>query len=155
MPQFSPDNSKAEVPRNSHVAFLFLQLQNTTRALFSLMLLSLLIFSTGCAALKPVSGIPARYMPENFKPNTRSGKKTIDLSLLRQEPPAQYLLDSGDLLAIYIEGVLGRRDQVPPVFFPQNREIAPSYGYPIPVREDGTISIPMSDPIYVRGMTIS
>ncbi len=121
----------------------------------SLVLLSaLLFFASGCAAMKPLNGIPARYMPNAFKPSSRSGKKTINLSLLRQTPPPRYLLDSGDVLAIYIEGVLGDRRQVPPVHFPQNQQTPPSFGFPIPVRDDGTISLPMSQPIDVRGMTV-
>ncbi|VAX38427.1 hypothetical protein MNBD_PLANCTO02-830, partial [hydrothermal vent metagenome] len=121
----------------------------------SLVLLStLLFFASGCAAMKPLSGIPARYMPNAFKPSSRSGKKTINLSLLRQTPPPRYLLDSGDVLAIYIEGVLGDRRQVPPVHFPQNQQTPPSFGFPIPVRDDGTISLPMSRPLDVRGMTV-
>ncbi len=121
----------------------------------SLFMFALLLFATGCAAMQPMNGIPARYMPDDFKPASRSGKKTINLSLLRQTPPPQYLLDSGDVLAIYIEGVLGNRQQTPPVHFPLNREVPPSFGFPIPVRDDGTISLPMSRPLDVRGMTVA
>jgi len=108
----------------------------------------------GCSAMHPLQGVPVRYMPNEFQAAPRSGKTTIDLSLLRQTPPPQYLLDSGDVLGIYIEGVLGRREEVPPVYFPENQEVAPSMGYPIPVREDGTVSLPLIEPITVRGMTV-
>jgi hypothetical protein len=103
-----------------------------------------------------MKGIPARYLPPEFQAETRMGKRTIDLSLLRQTPPSQYLIDSGDVLGVYIEGVLGRREDVPPVYFPERDDVSgtPSLGYPIPVREDGTLSIPMIEPLYVRGMTI-
>ena len=36
---------------------------------------------SGCAAFQPIDGIPARYVPDEIKAATRSGKKTIDLSL--------------------------------------------------------------------------
>lgn len=101
-----------------------------------------------------MDGVPARYLPSELKAPTRSGKKTIDLALLKQTPPSQYLVDAGDVLGIYVEGVLGKREDVPPVHFPLNDEVPPSMGYPLPVREDGTISIPLIRPINVRGMTI-
>lgn len=85
---------------------------------------------------------------------SRANMETIDLSRLGQTPAPAYLLDSGDVLAIYIEGVLGRIEEVPPVYIPQNGDSNPSLGYPIPVREDGTISLPLIHPLMVRGMTI-
>ncbi|RMG41768.1 MAG: hypothetical protein D6725_00910 [Planctomycetota bacterium] len=123
-------------------------------ALLSCLALALLLSAPGCAALRPMNGIPARYLPDELKAPRRSGKKTIDLSLLRQTPPAEYLLDAGDVLGIYIEGVLGRREDVPPVHFPQNQEVPPALGYPIPVRDDGTISLPLIPPVSVRGLTL-
>lgn len=112
-------------------------------------------FWTGCAGFRPIDGLPARYLPHEFKAASRAGKQTINLSLLRQTPPEQYLLGSGDVLGVYIEGVLGRREEVPPVYFPENGVVPPSLGYPIPVRDDGTLSLPMIEPINVRGMTLS
>ncbi|MDA0835143.1 MAG: polysaccharide biosynthesis/export family protein [Planctomycetota bacterium] len=109
---------------------------------------------SGCAAFRPIHGMPVKYLPNEYRAKSRSGKKTIDPSLLRQIPPAEYQLDSGDILGVYIEGVLGARDQVPPVFYPRDEEVPPSFGYPRPVRDDGTISLPMIDPLYVRGMSI-
>lgn len=113
-----------------------------------------LIAVTGCSAFRPLKGMPSNYFPRDLRGDVRSGKRTIDLSLLRQNPPPNYLIDSGDVLGIYIEGVLGKREEVPPVYFPEKGEAPPSLGYPIPVREDGTISLPLSQPLSVRGMTI-
>ncbi len=109
---------------------------------------------SGCAAVRPLKGVPARYLPYELKAPQRSGRKTIDLSLLRQTPPREYLIDAGDVLAVYIEGILGRREEVPPVFYSQKNDVAPSLGYPIPVRDDGTISLPLVGPINVRGKTL-
>lgn len=109
---------------------------------------------TGCAAFRPVYGVPARFMPDEFRGASRSGKRTIDLSLLRQSPPPRHLVDTDDLLSIYVEGVLGRRDEQPPVHFPQNADTPPTVGYPIPVRDDGTISMPLIGALSVRGMSI-
>ena len=109
----------------------------------------------GCAAIHPLKGVPAQYLPTEYKGETRSGKETIDLSLLRQPAPKQYLLDSGDVLGVYIEGVLGQFKDVPPVHFPQTQEVAPSLGYPIPIREDGTISLPLIGTVFARGLTLT
>ncbi len=109
---------------------------------------------SGCAGFKPIRGVPVRnlYLPSSEP--SRSGKSTIDLALLGQTAPPVYLVDSGDVLGVYIEGVLGRREEVPPVHFPENHEVAPSLGYPIPVRDDGTISMPLVGAIPVRGLSI-
>lgn len=116
--------------------------------------LLLLVLLSGCAACRPLPGTPVRFLAPEYHGPSRANMETIDLSRLGQTPAPAYLLDSGDVLAIYIEGVLGRVEEVPPVFIPQNGVSNPSLGYPIPVREDGTISLPLIPPLNVRGMTI-
>jgi protein involved in polysaccharide export with SLBB domain len=113
-----------------------------------------LLTASGCSAWKPLSGVPSNFYPQELQGEMRSSKQTIDLSLLRQNPPDSYLVDTGDTLGIVIEGVLGRPEDVPPVYYPTNNDVAPSIGYPIPVRDDGTISLPYAQPLYVRGLSI-
>lgn len=118
-------------------------------ALFVLSLLS------GCAAFRPINAVPARYLPEELKGRTREEMRMIDLSMLRQRPVAEHIVDSGDSLAIYIEGVLGQREQ-PPIntqnVFDSSRP--PTLGYPLTVRDDGTLSLPHINPVSVRGKTV-
>lgn len=113
---------------------------------------------SGCAAFRPIDGVPARYVPDEVKAPLRSGKKTIDLSLLSQTQPSVYHLDAGDVLAISIEGVMPRRDgDLPPVNMAANSndEALPALGYPVPVRADGTVSLPMlHQAVMVRGLTV-
>ena len=113
---------------------------------------------SGCAAFRPMDGIPARYIPDEVKAPVRAGKKTIDLSLLEQTLPSVYHLDAGDVLAISIEGVMPRDERMtPPVnmAFNSNDEALPALGYPVPVRADGTISLPMlHQAVMVRGLTV-
>jgi hypothetical protein len=104
----------------------------------------------GCAAFHPLDGMSAQDMPFEYKMPQRSARRTIDLSLLRQPPPTTYRVDTGDVLGVFIEGVLGRHEQAPPVHFSADQAMAHSVGYPIPVRSDGTISLPMVAPIPVR-----
>ena len=100
------------------------------------------------------NGIPVRLLPPELLAKSKDELETLPLTLLRQKPPDVYRLASGDLLGIYIEGVLGQEDQLPPVNFPQSPELPPSVGYPILVREDGTLPLPLVDPVHVDGMTV-
>lgn len=112
---------------------------------------------TGCALFSPIRGIPARRVPPEILAEPRANKELLDLALLRQDEPEEYLLDADDVLGVYIEGVLGTRDQPPPVHFPEDANIPPAIGFPTPVREDGTISLPLvsEHPINVAGLTVA
>ena len=68
-----------------------------------------------------------------------------------------YMLGPGDTLGIYIEGVLGSRDEPPPVHFPERfqREMPPAIGYPIPIREDGSLPLPLVPAIMAEGLTLA
>ncbi len=123
-------------------------------------LLSLAI-STGCSSLTtPISGIPARRLPPQFFAPPKNDLVPVDVSLLTQEAPRNYILDSEDILGVYIEGVLpfnapGVTPTLPPVNFPDEEStLPPSIGFPIAVAEDGTISLPLVEPVDVRGRTI-
>src|SRR5262245_7269185 len=70
--------------------------------------LTVLLWLPGCAAFHPLRGVPASYLPDQYSGERRAGKKTINLSLLVRRPPDQYRVDTGDVLAIYIPGVLGK-----------------------------------------------
>ena len=129
---------------------------STSRRLIVGLSLSLLLGTlTGCAAFRPMEGVPARYLPADLKMGERSGKRSIDFSLLSQKPPAHYLLDSGDVLAVYVEGEVGKSTDPPPVHFPLNNEGPATFGLPFPVREDGTVSLPKVGSISVRGLSIA
>jgi protein involved in polysaccharide export with SLBB domain len=121
-----------------------------------ILLLAICVICTGCAALtNPVGdGVPVRRLPPEVFGKPREEEQTIPLSLLRQKPTTVYRLEPGDVLGIYIEGVLGEANQPIPVRVSENEGRAPSIGYPIPVREDGTIALPFVPPIPVRGMTV-
>jgi protein involved in polysaccharide export with SLBB domain len=120
-----------------------------------LLLLSSLL--AGCAALtNPVAdGIPVRRLPSELLAAPKEGQRTIPLTLLRQKPTDAYLLESGDVLGVYIEGVLGDRNVPPPVRLVEQSGLPPAMGYPTPVRSNGTISLPLVEPINVAGLTVA
>jgi protein involved in polysaccharide export with SLBB domain len=120
-------------------------------------LLALAMAGAGCSNVAR-QAIPASCVQPNALDRPRGDKRPIDFSILRQDPPPVYLLGARDVLGIYVEGVLGKIDEAPPVYFPQRwqqREEPPAVGYPIPVREDGTISLPLAPPIEVAGLTVA
>ena len=121
-----------------------------------LLLFALLVVCTGCAALtNPVAnGIPARLVPDELLAERKDELKPIPLAWLRRKPDAEYRLAAGDILGVFVEGVLGDPDQLPPIHFPDVADLAPSVGFPIPIREDGTVPLPLVKPIQVDGMTI-
>lgn len=123
-------------------------------ALWGMLLLS--IGLSGCSSLYR-QAVPASCVSPAVPAAPRSSREPIDFGLLAQDPPPVYLIAPRDVLGIYIEGILGARGESPPVHFSQPGEenLPPSIGYPIPVREDGTISLPLVPPIRVTGLTMA
>ncbi len=120
--------------------------------------LLLLLVSTGCqAVLSPISGVPAGRLPSGFMATPKNDLRPINIARLRQEPPREYLLDTGDTLGIFIEGVLGEVDAMPPFQMPESgeRTLPPAIGFPVPVREDGTLPLPLVPAMNVRGLTLT
>lgn len=111
---------------------------------------------SGCAAFtNPVAnGIPVRLLPPELLAAPKEGLVPIPLSCLTRQPPAQNPLQAGDVLSVFIEGVLGERDQAPPVNFAEGAGLPPSLGFPMPIRDDGTLPLPLIKPLRVEGMTV-
>jgi protein involved in polysaccharide export with SLBB domain len=111
----------------------------------------------GCAAItNPVAeGVRVRNLPRELLGEPREDEQPIPLTLLRQKPPLTYRVGPGDVLGIWVEGVLGEKNQPVPVHYSEQPNQPPALGYPVPVREDGTISLPLVTPIPVRGLSIA
>ncbi len=119
----------------------------------------LLILATcGCASSQysafDIPAIPAHRVPDEFLGRSRENMQEISISRLRQSKPLAYQLAPGDVLGIYIEHVLGDPENAPPVHFPESGDQPPAIGFPIPVREDGTLALPLVPPIPVEGLTL-
>ncbi len=126
------------------------RLKKPLTAIFAATLLSASL--TGCSLRQTVPG----YCIGNGWQDSRDDKEPINFLRLRQEPPEAYRLDNRDVLGIYIEGVLGSSDEPPPVHFPEaGDKTPPAIGYPVPVREDGTVSLPLVEPINIRNLTLA
>ncbi|MGL4551963.1 MAG: polysaccharide biosynthesis/export family protein [Gemmataceae bacterium] len=111
----------------------------------------------GCAAVSNpvVDGIPVRRLPPEALGQSRETERPISLASLRQPPPEFYRLGPGDVLGVHVEGVLGEKNAPPPVRIPEQGNVPPALGYPLPVREDGTVPLPLIDPVKVEGLSLS
>jgi len=129
----------------------------TARSQFvPLVCLAIGLLLSGCASVtNPVTnGIPVRVLPEELLAQSKEDYVPVPLTLLRQRRPENYLLGPRDTLGIYIEGILGNEETPPPVNIPASPDLPPSIGYPFPVRQDGTVSLPYVGAIKVEGLRI-
>ena len=110
--------------------------------------------TTGCQSYAPKDLVAAQDVlnASCCKPDNT---QQINFLALRQTPPEEYTLGKGDTLGIYIQGITGDKDVPPPVNFPDDEGAQPGLGYPVPVRDDGYISLPLISPIRVAGLTLS
>lgn len=124
---------------------------------------ALALVLSGCTSmLSPMHGIPASQLPPEMRGPSRTNMIQVPLAMLRQKPPERYIVDKGDILGIYIEGIMPPKvndDQTPhapPVHFPEaGSDLPPAVGYPIPVRDDGTLALPLVNPIDVKGKNMA
>jgi protein involved in polysaccharide export with SLBB domain len=109
----------------------------------------------GCSSIS-LRGVPATRLPRWLLGEPRATRQPINLIRLRQDPPAVYQLGPRDILGIYIQGVLGNEEEPPPVHFPTEGKNPPALGYPVPIREDGTLALPLlPEPVKISGMTLT
>ncbi len=78
---------------------------------------------------QPIDGVPAERLPPQFFAEPKNDLVPVDISLLSIEPPRDYQISGGDILGVYIEGVLpfnppNQPPEPPPVNFPDADEHA-------------------------------
>jgi len=110
---------------------------------------------TGCQTSIPTESLIPAQEVLNAACCTPDTTEQINFLALRQTPPEEYTLSKGDTLGIYIQGVTGDKDTPPPVNFPDDPGAQPGLGYPVPIRDDGYISLPLVAPIRVTGLTLA
>lgn len=99
--------------------------------------------------------IPVNRLPLQMLNGERKEQfEDVSFLRLRQDPPEVYRLAAGDILGVYIEKILGAEDALPPVEYRDDAGLPPAIGYPVPIREDGTIALPLIDPINLDGLTM-
>lgn len=143
--------------RNTIDIVLFSLYQNRKCICLSAMIASCTLLATGCASISnPVAdGIPVRYLPPEVFGESKEVEKPIPLNYFRQPTNKIYRLAAGDVLGVWIEGVLGEKNTIPPVQASRGDQLPPSVGIPVPIREDGRIALPLVDPILVQGLSLA
>jgi protein involved in polysaccharide export with SLBB domain len=118
--------------------------------------LVLLAGTPGCASLSnPVGdGIPASRVPDEYLAYPKSKLKMLPLTALRQPTPSEYRLAAGDIVGVYIEGVIGEKNQPIPVRYSEQGSLPPVIGYPVPVNAKGELPLPLVPPIPVNDLTL-
>jgi hypothetical protein len=119
--------------------------------------LVLVASGSGCASTQyccDLPAVPAHRLPPELLGRPRADTQLISISRLRQDAPDVYLLGPGDVLGIYIPDVLGKDEDPPPVHFPERGDQPPALGYPVPIREDGTVALPIIPPVEVAGLSL-
>ena len=106
----------------------------------------------GCRSYGPTDLVPAADVLNRSCCNPNQ-EQQINFLNLRRTPPEQYVLSKGDVLGIYIQGITGDAAVPPPVNF-ADQDSQPAIGYPVPIRDDGYISLPLVAPIRVTGLTV-
>lgn len=123
--------------------------------LLGLIAIAATFFAAPSVAQRVRNSIPASQVPAWQLQQPAAETSSPEISYLRQSKPSAYRLDSGDVLGVFLEGVLGESGSAPPVHYPpEGSSLGPSIGFPIVVRESGVVSLPLVDPIPVRGLTI-
>lgn len=136
--------------------------QTPVRTRFGLLMVLVgLLVATGCtSALSPMTGIPVAHLPAELLGVRRSDDVSVPVVMLSIPPGQRYLLDEGDILGVYIEGVLPFSSPqsipaAPPINFPGDAStLPPSIGFPIAIQADGLISLPLLESFSIRGLTI-
>jgi protein involved in polysaccharide export with SLBB domain len=112
---------------------------------------------SGCTSMM-VNAIPAPQLPLALMAEPRCPHVPIDFTLLRQQPPQSYIVGPRDTLGIYIQDILGRSDEPPPVFtvnnLPGSGDPPLVVGNPVTVGDDGTIILPRIPPLRVAGLSL-
>ncbi|HET6425638.1 MAG TPA: polysaccharide biosynthesis/export family protein [Planctomycetaceae bacterium] len=114
--------------------------------------------ASGCANMRygcDLPAVPAHRVPLEVMARPRADMQQISITRLRQNPPDVYQLGPDDVLGIHIPFVLGKEDEPPVVHFPEQGDQPPALGYPIPIREDGTLAVPLINPVKVEGLTLA
>ncbi|MCD0459026.1 polysaccharide biosynthesis/export family protein [Roseiconus lacunae] len=133
----------------------------TADVIGSLITLTLVIVSTGCTAvLTPMTGTPVTRVPDELLGIRRSEYVPVPVVMLARPRPEEYIIDDGDILAVYIRGILPYSDPgsvppAPPVNFNNGGgTLPPSIGFPIPVQDKGIVNLPLLAPVSVKGLTV-
>lgn len=126
-----------------------------------------IIGSVGCMAVSSSHhAVPANRLDPSIFSCPKESLAPLPFAALGQPKPEEHVIGAGDTLAIYVFGVFPPGEDETPVqnrtqavnqryYPPYGAEVGPSTGLPIRVTDNGTVDLPLVDPIALEGLTIS
>lgn len=120
---------------------------------------------TGCVSFTH-HAIPAYRLPQQFEAPSRCNLSPINFAMLGQNQPPEYILGSGDIIGVAIQGIVPpKAEEVAPIiqgqmainreYYPSNGSIhAPAIGLPLTVDSRGDLALPLIRPVPVGGLTL-
>jgi hypothetical protein len=141
------------------------KLFNSLHGAVGIATLALTTFS-GCITFTK-HAIPASRLPNQFAAPSKGNLQPINFSILASNKAKEHVLDSGDVVAVTIQGVFPKDSAEAPPFisnaqvsiareyYPPNGAVnSPSVGLPIHVQDNGFVHLPLIDAIQARGLTL-
>ena len=134
--------------------------------IMGLLVVGTLASSTGCHLVSSAKdAIPAHRLPKDLFDCPREDLAPVPFAALGQSKPDEHLIGGGDLLSIYIYGVLPPTEEETPIlqrsqavnqrYYPaRGSNIGPATGLPIRVAADGSLDLPLIGRLDVGGLTI-
>ena len=126
-----------------------------------------LCLTAGCHLVSSPRGtVPASRLPSNLFDCPRESLALLPLAALGQSKPLDHPIAAGDTLSIYIYGIFPASEEETPViqqtqtlaqryYPPRGTVVGPSTGLPIRVDQNGTVNLPLVDPVRIAGLTTS
>lgn len=141
-----------------------LQVKTKCSLNWSLLLVVSLMIQTGCITTAK-NTIPVSRVPLNLRGCTKDHLVSINLAALRQDPVEQYVVGPGDVISVYVPGVIPPNVEETPMiesprtlnneYYPPGGFVkGPSLGLPLEVGADGTLKLPLIGSIDIAGKTV-
>ncbi|HBJ36776.1 MAG TPA: sugar ABC transporter substrate-binding protein [Planctomycetaceae bacterium] len=121
----------------------------------------------GCTSVSSSHhAVPANRLDPAIFSCSKENLSPLPFATLGQPRPQEHKIGAGDTLAIYVFGVFPPGEDETPVqnrtqavnqryYPPYGAEIGPSTGLPIRVSDNGTVDLPLMEPVQLNGLTIS
>ena len=120
----------------------------------------------GCLLVTPCRGTRVEEFDPPLAEPHKTGMVPLDLTLLTQQKPPTHIVGPGDVLNVFIQGVLPPGTTSTPTvqqpnanlqleYYPPNGVLnGPSFGVPLQVTTTGVIRFPLIDDLDVSGLTV-
>ncbi|MEN1681939.1 MAG: polysaccharide biosynthesis/export family protein [Planctomycetota bacterium] len=129
----------------------------------ALLLAAAALASTGCIT-SGKKGISVGQMQPCWLAEPKACKRPIDFTMLRRRPVDYHVIAERDTLGVYVEGILSGEEissggrELPRYDLvqddPDRAVQSPVIGQPVLVQPDGTLHLPLIDPVPVTGLTL-